>query len=162
MSGWSWLFRLIDVTPFGLVYNFPIGFCWKQMMYPGQESRKMGFFQSAWDNGQTGAAGFKFTCPWPWSRTVEFGGGFAVTILGRCWIQLLCVETPLRRGFHIPRGWWMFALPSRYPTSQLRGPNPMLLSWFMFEWCFSGNLSEQNKRVGVEAPVTIPLGTNLF
>lgn len=146
MSRWSWLSHLIDTTSFGLVHNFPIGFCWKQeMICPGQESREMGFSQSARDTGQTGATGFQFACPWPWSRTAVYGGSFAV-ILARCRIQLLCVETPLRRAFQVPRGWGMLALPTRYPTSQLRGPNPMFLTWFLFKWCFSGSLFCPSKK----------------
>lgn len=46
-------------------------------------------------------------------------------------------------------GGCLLCLP--YPTSQLRGPNPMLLSWSLFECCFSGNLfcpSKKKRRSG--------------
>lgn len=135
------------MTSFRLAHGFPIGFCWKQgTIYPGQESREMGFPQPASDTRQTCAAGFQFAHLWPRSSTMELGGSFAVGV-GRCRIQLLCAETPLTRAPpRVPRGWGMLSLHPGFPTSQLKGPNPPFLTCSLCQWCFSGNLICPSKK----------------
>lgn len=117
----------------------PLSFAWEQgMIYPGQESREMGFPYPASDTRQACAAGYQFAHPWPQSSTVELGGSFAVVLDGG-WIQLLCVEAP-ERALQVPGVWGMLAVHPRNLSSQLRGPNPTFLTISLCKWCFSGNL----------------------